>query len=131
MTAREACDDRPSSASRIGRPFRPPGTTRLRRRRRDLVELRDRYGHFVGGEWLEPRETYATIDPSSEEALAEVGQATSEEVDLAVAAARDAYENGWSEVSPAERAKYLYRIARILQERSREFAVLEVRTAAS
>ena len=90
---------------------------------RDLVELRDRYGHFVGGEWLEPRETYATIDPSSEEALAEVGQATAEEVDLAVAAARDAYENGWSDVSPAERAKYLYRIARILQERSREFAI--------
>jgi aldehyde dehydrogenase (NAD+) len=92
---------------------------------RDLVQLRERYGHFVGGEWLEPRETYATIDPSSEEALAEVGQATAEEVDQAVAAARDAFENGWSGISPAERAKYLYRIARILQERSREFAVLE------
>ena len=92
---------------------------------RDLVQLRERYGHFVGGEWLEPRETYTTIDPSSEEALAEVGQATSEEVDQAVAAARDAFENGWSGISPAERAKYLYRIARILQERSREFAVLE------
>jgi len=92
---------------------------------RDLVQLRDRYGLFVGGEWLEPRETYTTIDPSSEEALAEVGQASSEEVDLAVRAAREAFENGWSDISPAERAKYLYRIARILQERSREFAVLE------
>ena len=92
---------------------------------RDLVQLRERYGHFVGGEWLEPRETYTTIDPSSEEALAEVGQATTEEVEQAVAAARDAFENGWSGISPAERAKYLYRIARILQERSREFAVLE------
>ena len=92
---------------------------------RDLVELRDRYGHFVGGEWLEPKETYATIDPSSEEPLAEVGQATKKEVDLAVRAARDAFTNGWSEISPAERAKYLFRIARILQERSREFAVLE------
>jgi aldehyde dehydrogenase (NAD+) len=92
---------------------------------RDLVQLRQRYGHFVGGEWLEPRETYPTIDPSSEESLAEVGQATAEEVDLAVRAARDAFENGWSGISPAERAKYLYRIARILQERSREFAVLE------
>ena len=92
---------------------------------RDLVQLRERYGHFVGGEWLEPRETYTTIDPSSEEALAEVGQATAEDVDQAVAAARDAFENGWSGISPAERAKYLYRIARILQERSREFAVLE------
>ena len=56
---------------------------------RDLVRLRERYGHFVGGEWLEPRETYTTIDPSSEEALAEIGQASSEEVDLAVVAARD------------------------------------------
>jgi len=92
---------------------------------RDLVELRDRYGHFVGGEWLEPKETYATIDPSSEEPLAEVGQATKKEVDLAVGAARDAFTNGWSNISPAERAKYLFRIARILQERSREFAVLE------
>jgi aldehyde dehydrogenase (NAD+) len=92
---------------------------------RDLVQLRDRYGLFVGGEWLEPKETYATIDPSSEESLAEVGQATPEEVDLAVGAAREAFDNGWSEIAPAERAKYLYRIARILQERSREFAVLE------
>jgi aldehyde dehydrogenase (NAD+) len=92
---------------------------------RDLVQLRERYGQFVGGEWLEPRETYTTIDPSSEEALAEVGQAGSEEVGLAVGAARDAFENGWSGLAPAERAKYLYRIARILQERAREFAVLE------
>jgi aldehyde dehydrogenase (NAD+) len=92
---------------------------------RDLVQVRERYGHFVAGEWLGPRETYTTIDPSSEEALAEVGQATAEEVDQAVTAARDAFENGWSGISPAERAKYLYRIARILQERSREFAVLE------
>jgi aldehyde dehydrogenase (NAD+) len=92
---------------------------------RDLVQLRERYGYFVGGEWLEPKETYTTIDPSSEEALAEVGQATKAEVDLAVRAARDAFENGWSAVPPAERAKYLFRIARILQERSREFAVLE------
>ena len=98
---------------------------------RDLVQLRERYGHFVGGEWLEPRETYTTIDPSSEEALAEIGQATSEEVDLAVGAARDAFENGWSDISPAERAKHLYRIARILQERSREFAVLESLNGAS
>jgi len=92
---------------------------------RDLVELRERYGHFVGGEWLEPKETYTTIDPSSEEPLTEVGQATKGEVDLAVRAARDAFSNGWSAISPAERAKYLFRIARILQERSREFAVLE------
>jgi aldehyde dehydrogenase (NAD+) len=92
---------------------------------REIVTLRERYGHFVGGEWLEPKETYTTIDPSSEEPLAEVGQATDEEVQLAVAAAREAFENGWSALAGSERAKYLFRIARILQERSREFAVLE------
>jgi aldehyde dehydrogenase (NAD+) len=92
---------------------------------RDVVQIRERYGHFVGGEWLEPKETYPTISPASEETLAEVGQATSEEVDLAVKAARGAYENGWSSLPGSERAKYLFRIARLLQERSREFAVLE------
>ena len=92
---------------------------------RDLVELRDRYGLFIGGDWLEPKETYETIDPSTEESLAQVGQATPEEINLAVEAARDAFDNGWSTMAPTERAKYLFRIARILQERSREFAVLE------
>ena len=92
---------------------------------RDLVQLRDRYGLFIGGDWIEPKETYETIDPSTEEPLAQVGQATPEEIDVAVKAARDAFENGWSTISPTERAKYLFRIARILQERSREFAVLE------
>jgi aldehyde dehydrogenase (NAD+) len=92
---------------------------------RDVVTLRERYGHFVGGEWLEPSESYTTISPATEESLAEVGQATPEEVEAAVAAARGAFDDGWSSVSAAERAKYLFRIARILQERSREFAVLE------
>jgi aldehyde dehydrogenase (NAD+) len=92
---------------------------------RDIVTIRERYGHFVGGEWLEPKETYTTISPATEEPLAEVGQATETEIQLAVQAARDAFENGWSALAGAERAKYLYRIARILQERAREFAVLE------
>jgi aldehyde dehydrogenase (NAD+) len=92
---------------------------------RDVVQLEPKYGHFVGGRWLEPKETYTTLDPAREEPLAEIGQATKEDVDAAVVAARDAFENGWSKSSPAERAKYLFRIARLLQERSREFAVLE------
>ncbi|HXY84708.1 MAG TPA: aldehyde dehydrogenase family protein [Gaiellaceae bacterium] len=92
---------------------------------RDIVRLEDRYGHYVGGEWLEPTETYETISPATEEPLAQVGQATAREVDLAVRSARDAFENGWSEISPSARAKYLFRIARIIQERTREFAVLE------
>jgi aldehyde dehydrogenase (NAD+) len=66
---------------------------------REIVTLREGYGHFVGGEWIEPKETYVTIDPSSEEPLAEVGQATDEEVQLAVRAAREAYDNGWSALS--------------------------------
>jgi aldehyde dehydrogenase (NAD+) len=94
---------------------------------RDIVTLEDRYGLFVGGEFVEPQsgDFFATIDPAHEEKLAEVAQADKEDVDLAVRAAREAFENGWSDISPAERAKYLFRIARILQERSREFAVLE------
>jgi aldehyde dehydrogenase (NAD+) len=92
---------------------------------RDVVSLRETYGHFVGGQWLEPHETYTTISPSSEEPLAQVGQATAEEVDAAVRSARDAFSNGWSELPGSERAKYLFRVARILQERSRELAVLE------
>jgi aldehyde dehydrogenase (NAD+) len=94
---------------------------------RDIVRIEERYGLFVGGEWVEPRsgERYATISPADEEPLAEVAQAGAEDVDLAVSAARDAFENGWSSLAPSERAKYMFRIARLLQERSREFAVLE------
>src|SRR4051812_7170800 len=92
---------------------------------RDVVTLRESYGHFVGGEWLEPSETYSTIAPRDEEVLAQIGQATEADVDAAVGAARDAFSNGWSALPGSERAKYLFRIARILAERSRELAVLE------
>jgi aldehyde dehydrogenase (NAD+) len=94
---------------------------------RDIVTLEDRYGLYIGGEFADPRsgDYFETLDPSRAEPLAEVAQAGKEDVDLAVRAARDAFDNGWSDISPAERAKYLFRIARILQERSREFAVLE------
>src|SRR5438046_5335704 len=92
---------------------------------RDIVRLRERYGLYVGGEWLEAAETYATVSPSTEETLAEVGQASDGDVLRAVESARGAFENGWSSLPGSERAKYLFRIARILQERAREFAVLE------
>src|SRR5262245_15539963 len=81
---------------------------------RDIVTLQERYGHYVGGDWLEPAETYTTISPSSEEPLAEIGQATPEEVDRAVGAARKAYANGWSDLPASERPKYLLRTAPIL-----------------
>ena len=92
---------------------------------RDIVTVEERYGHYIGGEWVEPAESYTTLDPATEEPLAQVGQATPAEVGAAVDAARGAYENGWARLPGSERAKYLFRIARILQERSREFAVLE------
>jgi aldehyde dehydrogenase (NAD+) len=92
---------------------------------RAIVSLDDAYGLYVGGKWLEPSDTYTTISPASEEPLAQVAQASAEDVAVAVGAARDAFEGNWSALRPAERAKYLFRIARLLQERAREFAVLE------
>ncbi len=94
---------------------------------RDVVKLEDRYGLFIGGEFVEPRsgEFHPSVSPSSEEELAEVAYAGAEDVDAAVVAARAAFENGWSSWPAGERAKVIYRIARILQERAREFAVLE------
>lgn len=92
-----------------------------------IVSLRDTYGLFIGGEWVEPRsgDHFPTINPATEEHLADVAEAGLEDVDLAVAAARTAWESGWRDLPGKERAKYLYRVARLLQERSREFAVLE------
>jgi aldehyde dehydrogenase (NAD+) len=94
---------------------------------RDIVRFEERYGLFIGSEYVEPRSGtwFTSISPATEEPLAEVAQAGPEDVALAVEAARDAFENGWSDLRPAERAKYLFRIARILQERSRELAVAE------
>ena len=94
---------------------------------RDLVKLDDRYGLFIGGEFVEPRsgEFHPSVSPSSEDELAEVAYGGAEDVDVAVGAARAAFENGWSSWPAGERAKVIYRIARILQERAREFAVLE------
>jgi aldehyde dehydrogenase (NAD+) len=94
---------------------------------RDLVKLEDRYGLFIGGEFVEPRsgEFHSSVSPASEEELAEVAYGGPEDVDVAVGAARAAFENGWSSWPAGERAKVIYRIARILQERAREFAVLE------
>ena len=93
----------------------------------DIVTIRPSYGLFIGGEEVEARSgrSITTVNPATEEPLAEVAEAGSEDVDLAVAAARAAYEQRWRDVPGRERAKVLYRIARQLQERAREFAVLE------
>jgi aldehyde dehydrogenase (NAD+) len=94
---------------------------------RDVVDIRPSYGLFIGGAFVETRDGRAleTISPATEERLSEVVEAGPGDVDRAVRAARRAFEDSWRPMPPAERAKYLYRIARILQERSRELAVLE------
>jgi aldehyde dehydrogenase (NAD+) len=92
---------------------------------RSVVDIQPSYGLFIDGEFTEPKETFKTVNPASEETLAEVGLAGAEDVDRAVAAARRAYEGVWGPMPGRERAKYLFRIARIIQERARELAVLE------
>jgi aldehyde dehydrogenase (NAD+) len=91
------------------------------------VALRERYGLFIGGEWVAPADgrAFATTNPATEETLALVASASAADVDRAVRSARRGYEKYWRKLRPAERAKYVYRIARVLSERAREFAVLE------
>ncbi|MEV4344787.1 aldehyde dehydrogenase family protein [Actinoplanes sp. NPDC049596] len=91
---------------------------------RSIVSIAPSYGLFIDGEFSEAKDTFKTINPADEETLAEVALAGPEDVDRAVAAARRAFES-WSALPGSERAKYLFRIARIIQERSRELAVLE------
>ncbi|GAA4694901.1 aldehyde dehydrogenase [Phytohabitans rumicis] len=89
------------------------------------MDIKPAYGLFVNGEWVDGEVRNKTVNPATEEVLAEVTWATESEVDTAVRAARAAYENVWSRMPGRERAKYLFRIARIIQERARELAVLE------
>jgi len=93
----------------------------------EIVRLRETYGLFIGGEFVEPMSgvSFPTISPATEEELAVVAEAGQADVDAAVGAARSAHERHWRDLPGAERAKYLYRIARQIQERAREFAVLE------
>ncbi|MCW2521850.1 MAG: Aldehyde Dehydrogenase, partial [Frankiales bacterium] len=93
---------------------------------RDAARLKPSYGVFVNGVLRAGGgESVKTINPADELPLAEIAQADADDVDQAVAAARAAYEGPWSATSGAERAKYLYRIGRVIAERSRELAVLE------
>ena len=92
---------------------------------KDLVKFQASYGHFIGGKFTKPANTFSTINPATEQVLAEISHGTAKDVDSAVKAARTAYEKTWSKLDGATRGKYLYRIARIIQERSRELAVAE------
>jgi aldehyde dehydrogenase (NAD+) len=91
---------------------------------RSIVDIAPSYGLFIDGDFAEGKDTFKTVNPASEEVLAEVALGGPEDVDRAVAAARRAFES-WSALPGSERAKFLFRIARIIQERSRELAVLE------
>lgn len=94
---------------------------------RAIVKLNSEYGLFINGKWVSPqsKKKFSSINPATEEVLAKVSQGNQADVDKAVKAARAAYNKVWSKTKPKERAKYLFRIARLLQERAREFAVLE------
>ena len=93
----------------------------------DHVTIDEQYGLFIGGKFVEPEsgDSFETINPATEEPLARVALADAADVDRAVKAARKAYTGAWSRMKAAERGKYIFRIARILQERAREFAVIE------
>jgi len=94
---------------------------------RSIVTIAPEYGLFIDGEFTAPVEDhlFTTSNPATEDVLSRVTEAQGDDVDRAVAAARRAFEQTWGPMPGAERAKYLYRIARLIQERSRELAVLE------
>lgn len=94
---------------------------------RDIVTIRDRYCLVIDGQEREAADgrTLTTIEPGSGAPLAEVARGGPADVEAAVVAARRAFEEGWRDLAPRVRAKYLFRLARLIQDRAREFAVLE------
>ena len=91
-----------------------------------ILHLKKSYGLFIDGDWVEGSgQSFSTINPATEKKLATIASASSEDVDKAVIAARRAYDKTWSKMSGADRGKYLFRIARLVQERARELAVAE------
>ena len=91
------------------------------------IKLQPKYDLFIDGKWVAPAagKTFETFNPATEKKLANIALADTADVGRAVTAARRAYDNVWSTMPGRERGKYLYRIARILQERAREFAIVE------
>ncbi len=91
------------------------------------INIREKYGHFINGKFVEPTEGeyFDTVNPATEEKLAEVANGSHADVDAAVKAARQAYNKYWSKMSGRDRGRYIYRIARMIQEKARELAVIE------
>jgi aldehyde dehydrogenase (NAD+) len=93
----------------------------------DHIQLKDKYDLFINGKFVPSSggKTFDSINPANENKIAKVADAKKADVDKAVKAARNAYEKTWSKMAPKERGKYVYRIARLLQERAREFSIIE------
>jgi aldehyde dehydrogenase (NAD+) len=121
-----------------GKPFKPTSPTpRLQfngfweyddaPQSTDSIELKEKYGLFIDGEFQSPesRTYFDTINPANETKLADIAEANEDDVDKAVTAARNAYNQRWSTISARERGKYIFRLARLIQERAREFAIIE------
>lgn len=94
---------------------------------KDHVKLKSRYDLFINGKFVKPSNNkyFDTYSPSTEQKLAEVAHANTKDVSIAVAAAKGAYDKVWKKMPPKERAKYIFRIARVIQEQARELAVIE------
>ncbi len=89
------------------------------------VRIKKRYGHFINGQFVEGKNYFPTISPSTEEVLSEVPEADAEDIQKATDAARKAYDKYWKNMPGKERAKYIYRIGRMMQEKARELAIVE------
>ena len=94
---------------------------------KDHIRLKEKYDLFINGKFIKPNsgKYFSTINPATEEKLAEIAEANEKDVSAAVLSAKNAYEKYWKKLAPKERAKYIYRIARMIQERAREFSVIE------
>ncbi len=94
---------------------------------KDHFKLKEQYELFIGGKWVKPKsgKYFDTINPATEQKLARIAEANAADVDSAVKAARKAFEGPWGKMPASERAKYIFRIARLMQEKARELAVIE------
>ena len=94
---------------------------------KSAATIKPQYDLFINGKWEKPlsKKYFSSINPANEEKISEVAEANAADVDRAVKAARNAYEKVWKKMAAKERAKYIFRIARIIQERARELAIIE------
>ena len=93
----------------------------------DHIQINEKYGLFINGKFIDPNsgKYFPSINPSNETKLALKAEANTKDIDLAVKSARNAYNDVWSKMAPNERGKYIFRIARIIQEKAKELAIIE------